>query len=127
MTLLARSLLVVTALLAAAAASAAERAYVVCDNGLRCIAAPCPSTNALDIARRTVERGVWADVGGLSRAERDAIQSDNSLYEGTRVISARREDRTMTVMGRKRVLPFLVATKVLRTSTPAERRLCSKR
>lgn len=127
MTLLARPLLVATALLAAMPAGAADRAYVICDNGLRCIAAPCPSTNALDLGRRAVERGVWVDVGGLSRAERDAIQSDNALYEGTRVISARREDRAMTVMERNRVLPFLVATKVLRASTPAERRLCNKR
>lgn len=114
-------------LASASAASARERAYVVCDNGLRCIMAPCPSTSALDVRSRRVRQGVWVDVAGLTRKERAEIERYNALYEGTLVLMAELEDRTVDVLGKPRVLPYLVASEIARKSTPRERRMCKRR
>ena len=120
-------LLSLAILASASAASALERNYVVCDNGLRCIMAPCPSTNALDVRSRRVRQGVWVDVAGLTRGERADIERHNALYDGTLVLKGEFEDRTVTVLGKPRVLPYLVASEIARKSTSRERRMCKRR
>lgn len=116
---------VATAIVVAAIALPAEAAsFVVCDNGLRCVVAPCPSTNALDVKTRKLRKGIWVDTAGMSPSDRQEIDSFNSLYEGTLVISGQFEQRNVKSVGGPKSVPFLVGDKIERKSTRREQRLC---
>ena len=118
-----------TSLVAAAALSlltvpAQAASYVVCDNGLRCIVAPCPSTNALNVTNRKLRKGIWVDIADMTRKDRLEIERYNGLYEGTLVISGKFEQRTVKAVGGPKSLPFLVGERLERKSTQREQRLC---
>lgn len=113
--------------LATLPAAAAQKSYVVCDNGLRCFVAPCPSTSALEILTGTLRKGIWADTSGLSRAERREIEESSALYHGSRVVRGRIKQRTKTFMGKPRTLPYLVISGIERRSTAREQKLCRQR
>ncbi|KQZ15963.1 hypothetical protein ASD44_11500 [Mesorhizobium sp. Root554] len=105
-------------------AEASAGLYVVCDNGLRCIMAPCPSSSALDIATGRIVKGVSADTSGLPRKDRTPELSD-ALYSGRLVLRGSITNRVQTFNGKLHTLPVLVATAVERKAKASERRHCS--
>lgn len=107
-------------------ASGAQGSYVYCDNGLRCIKAPCPSNNALDLATGTVAKGVTIDTGRLPAGD-STSDLPNDLYAGKLVLRGFIETRTVTHTRKTYRLPYLVATAIERKATPAERRRCTAR
>jgi hypothetical protein len=98
--------------------------YVVCDNGLRCLKAPCPSSTAYDLAGGQPVRGVYADIDGLSEADRRRIRETDALYFGRLVLHGRIENRERTIAGRSHMLPSLIITGIGREATSSERRQC---
>ncbi|PDQ17869.1 hypothetical protein CN311_27835 [Mesorhizobium sanjuanii] len=120
------ALLTVAACLTCAlpALAAAKSSYVYCDNGLRCVMAPCPSNSALDLATGKVVKGVSIDIDRLP--QEDKALSDR-LYAGKLVIVGSIETRTRTFNGRQHTLPWLVATGIERAARDSERGHCSSR
>jgi hypothetical protein len=100
--------------------------YVFCDNGLRCIAAPCPSNSALDLATGKIIKGVAIDVDGLPQEDK-ALDLQDKLYAGKLVIAGSIENRPQTFNGKQHWLPTLVATGIERTAKDSERKHCSSR
>jgi hypothetical protein len=109
-----------------AVADAAEGRYVFCDNGLRCVKAPCPSSNALDLDTGALVKGVSIDTTRLPEKDKGADLPDR-LFAGKLVLRGVIERRTITHTGKEYDLPYLVATAVERASTRAERARCSAR
>lgn len=88
--------------------------YVVCDNGLRCVMAPCPSYNALHLETGNVGRLTLLDLTALSPRDRDALSND--MGNGSRVL----EGTVNRSKSDKNRLPD-VALVVAGTSRPATR------
>jgi len=103
----------------------AESSYVYCDNGLRCFKAPCPSNSALDLATGTIVKGVSIDTSGLPQADKAIIDQSDVLYSGKIVVRGSIEHRTQTITGKDYSLPWLVATRIVRTAKDSERKHCS--
>lgn len=103
----------------------AESSYVYCDNGLRCFKAPCPSNSALDLATGTVIKGVSIDISGLPQADKAITDQSDVLYAGKIVVRGSIEQRTQTITGKDYSLPWLVATRIVRTAMDSERKHCS--
>lgn len=57
----------------------AESSYVYCDNGLRCVMAPCPSNSALDLATGKIIKGVSIDIDELPRGGQGARSLGQTL------------------------------------------------
>lgn len=104
--------------------AATESSYVYCDNGLRCVMAPCPSNSALDLATGKIVKGVSIDIDGLPREDKTLDLSDK-LYAGKVVIAGSIENRTQTLNRKRYTLPWLVATAIERASRDSERGHCS--
>ncbi|MEP6566112.1 MAG: hypothetical protein ABJB10_13320 [Mesorhizobium sp.] len=98
--------------------------YVPCDNGLRCVVAPCPSTSALDLATHKVVKGVWLDIDGLPQQDK-ALDLPDKLYAGKLVVTGTIENRPQTFNGKQYSLPTLVVTSIERTAKDSERKHCS--
>lgn len=105
--------------------AAAESSYVYCDNGLRCFKAPCLSNSALDLATGTIIKGVSIDPSGLPQADKAITDLSDSLYAGKVVVRGSIEHRTQTITGKDYNLPWLVATRIVRTAKDSERKHCS--
>lgn len=103
----------------------AESSYVYCDNGLRCFKAPCPSNSTLDLATGTVIKGVSIDISGLPQADKAITDQSDVLYAGKIVVRGSIEQRTQTITGKDYSLPWLVATRIVRTAMDSERKHCS--
>ncbi|ANT53683.1 hypothetical protein [Mesorhizobium amorphae] len=103
-----------------------QHSYVFCDNGLRCVVAPCPSNSALDLATGKIVKGVSIDVDGLPQQDK-ALNLSDKLYAGKLVVVGSIENRTETHHGQQYTLPWLVATGVERASKDSERGHCSAR
>jgi hypothetical protein len=116
----------VLVLVSAVSASAGEGSYVFCDNGLRCVMAPCPSSNALALATGTVTRGVSIDTERLSQKDRTDDLPDD-LYSGRLVLKGFIEERAVKHAGKAYRLPYLVATAVEREATSGETARCKAR
>lgn len=97
-----------------------------CDNGLRCIMAPCPSNSALDLASGKIIKGVSVDTEGLPQQDK-ALGLADKLYAGKLVVAGTIENRPHSLNGRQYSLPTLVATGIERAATDDERRHCSAR
>ncbi|WP_256117298.1 hypothetical protein [Shinella lacus] len=104
--------------------AAAENLYVVCDNGLRCVKAPCPSSTMRNLETGEEFRGVAPDIAGLSDADQQRIRETDALYYGRLVLSGHTENREQDIAGKRQSLPVLVITGIARESTAAERRHC---
>jgi hypothetical protein len=104
--------------------AAAESSYVYCDNGLRCVMAPCPSNSALDLATGKIIKGVSIDIDGLPQQDK-ALDLSDKLYAGKIVVVGSIEDRSQTLNGKQYTLPWLVATSIERASRESERGHCS--
>jgi len=107
-------------------AQAEEGAYVACDNGLRCVMAPCPSTTVHALAIGRQWKGVSPDIGRLSKTDQRRIRDTDALYYGRLVLRGHVERRMQRIAGRRQELPVLVVTGILREARPAERRQCPK-
>jgi hypothetical protein len=105
---------------------AGEASYVYCDNGLRCVMAPCPSNNALDLSTGAVMRGVSIDTEKLPAKNRTA-DLPNDLHAGKLVLRGFIEERTVNHTGKAYRLPYLVATAVERAATSSETARCKAR
>ena len=107
-------------LLAATSQSVAkDGAWVACDNGLRCFAAPCPSTTVSDIATGKSWKGTSPDISRLSEADQQRIRETDALYFGRLVLRGHIEKQAKGPSA-------LVVTGIERKSKPAERRHCPK-
>ncbi|ANH04740.1 hypothetical protein [Shinella sp. HZN7] len=104
--------------------AAAEERYVVCDNGLRCVTAPCPSSAIRNLDSGAETRGVSPDIDGLAEADRQRIRETDALYYGRLVLRGHVEDRDQEIAGRRQSLPVLVVTGIEREATADERRHC---
>jgi hypothetical protein len=103
----------------------AQSSYVYCDNGLRCFKAPCPSNSALDLASGEIIKGVSIDPSGLPQADKAITDLSDALYAGKIVVRGSIEHRTQTITGKDYSLPWLVATRIVRTAKDSERKHCS--
>ena len=120
-------LAVVGVILAVSEAQAEGRgSYVPCDNGLRCVAAPCPSTSALDLATGKIVKGVSIDIDGLPQEDK-ALDLLGKLYAGKVVVAGTIENRPQTFNGKQYSLPTLIATGIERAAKDSERGHCSAR
>ncbi|QND56815.1 hypothetical protein [Mesorhizobium huakuii] len=105
--------------------AAAESSYVYCDNGLRCFKAPCPSNSALDLATGAIIKGVSIDTSGLPQTDKAIVDQSDVLYSGKIVVRGSIEQRAQTITGKDYSLPWLVATRIVRTANDSERKHCS--
>ncbi|MER8634199.1 MAG: hypothetical protein E5Y02_26130 [Mesorhizobium sp.] len=105
--------------------AAGESSYVYCDNGLRCFKAPCPSNSALDLATGTIIKGVSIDASRLPQADKAITDQSDMLYSGKIIVRGSIERRTQTIAGKDYSLPWLVATRIVRTAKDSERKHCS--
>lgn len=105
--------------------AATESSYVYCDNGLRCFKAPCPSNSALDLATGKIIKGVSIDTSGLPQADKAITDQSDVLYSGKIVVRGSIEQRTQSITGKDYSLPWLVATRIVRTARDSERKHCS--
>lgn len=103
-----------------------QGSYVFCDNGLRCVAAPCPSNSALDLAAGKLIKGVSIDIDRLPQQHK-ALDFSDKLYAGKVVVVGSIENRTRTFNGKRYTLPWLVATGIERAAKDSERGHCSSR
>lgn len=113
--------------LASLPAIAAEQSYVVCDNGLRCIKAPCPSNSALEIATGKIVKGVSIHTSSLPEEDKAALDLSDKLYAGKVVVRGSIETSRTTIAGKAYDLPYLVVSAVERQAKASERRHCSAR
>jgi len=91
-----------------------QGAYVFCDNGLRCLTAPCPSNSALDLASGKIVKGVSIDTSRLSQQDK-ALDLQDKLYAGKLVVDGAIVNRQQTFNGRKYSLAPLLGTGPERT------------
>ncbi|MER8376991.1 hypothetical protein [Mesorhizobium sp. M1406] len=119
------SLVVASSLCTLPSLAATESSYVYCDNGLRCFKAPCPSNSALDLGTGTIIKGVSIDPSGLPQADKAITDLSDALYAGKIVVRGSIEHRTQTITGKEYNLPWLVATRIVRTAKDSERKHCS--
>lgn len=101
----------------AAGASDGEALFVTCDNGLRCIKAPCPARDvvALPSGKRYTRTGPKLR---LSAADGERLAAGDGLYSGTIVLGGAIEEGPPVV---------IVATRVVRPATAQEAALCRRR
>jgi hypothetical protein len=97
-----------TCISVAGAQADGQGSYVPCDNGLRCVMAPCPSASALDLTTGKVVKGVWVDTDGLPQVVTGTIQN-----------------RPHSFNGKQYSLPTLVATGIESSAKDSEREHCS--
>lgn len=119
-------LIAICCLSVAAARADAQGSYVPCDNGLRCVMAPCPSTSALDLALGKIIKGVSVDTGGLPQQDK-ALDLADMLYAGKLVVAGKIESRPHSFNGKQYSLPTLVATGIERAAKDSERKHCTAR
>ncbi len=108
-------------LLAAAAMprpAAAQVLFVTCDNGLRCIQAPCPSKDVVLVPSGRRYAKTDPDLSALPPADAARRDLANGLYSGRLVLSGTVEDGPPV---------RIMATKVLRRATAHEAALCRRR
>lgn len=103
-----------------AAPALAETQFVTCDNGLRCIKAPCPSRDTVEIGSGKRYAGVSVNVTGLSDFDKARKDLEQGLYAAALVLAG-------NVVGDPPGNGQIVITRVVRASTAAEMRLCRKR
>lgn len=122
-----RSFLLVALMFLACPANAASGSYVYCDNGLRCVKAPCPSNSALDVFTGETIKGVAIDTERLPPEDLNAPDLAEVLHSGGVVVRGSIEVRTKTITGKQYRLPYLVASSIEREAREDERRHCSAR
>lgn len=89
--------------------------FVACDNLLRCVREPCPSTDVVLLPSGERLARTTPDIGGLSRADRDRLDAADGLYNASIILEGRIGNGTV------------LAQRVVRTATDAEAALCRER
>ena len=108
------------AIVGSALPARAESQFVSCDIGLRCIKAPCPSRDTVELGSGKRFTGVAVDISGLSAFDKARKDLDQGLYAAALVLAG-------TVVGDPLANGQIVISRVVRASTAAEMRLCRKR
>jgi hypothetical protein len=116
--ILPRSLLAVAALAAATLPAGAQALFVTCDNGLRCVRAPCPSKDVVLVPSGKRFARTEPDLSGLPPADAARRDLSDGLYYGRLVLTG-----TVTEGPPVQIL----ASKVLRRATAHEAALCRRR
>ncbi len=100
--------------------------FVACDNGLRCVRAPCPSRNAYDLDARRRVRGVDFDSSPLTDEERARLNAERGLYHASLAVVGHIEERPFTLPegGEPRNRPVLVMSSVIGPAPPEAAALC---
>lgn len=107
--------------------------FVACDNGIRCVMAPCPSRSAANLDAGEVTRGVGFDLSPLTDEDKAQLRVPGALYDATTVVVGHIEERESPVMGpkidsgtppRSFKTPVLVVSAVLGPSSAAEAAQC---
>lgn len=95
----------------------AEALFVSCDNGLRCVRAPCPSRDVvlLPSGQRYARTGPQFE--GLSKADLEKLNQGDGLYDGTLVLGGTIDEGPPV---------RVVARRVVRQTTPREATLCRR-
>ncbi|MGO4676483.1 hypothetical protein AB4Z40_26610 [Bosea sp. 2YAB26] len=109
------------ALLAAAAIpppAVAQALFVACDNGLRCVQAPCPSKDVVLVPSGRRYAKTDPDLSSLPAADAARRDLTSGLYSGRLVLSGTVEDGPPV---------RITATKILRRATAHEAALCRRR
>jgi len=104
--------------------AAAEGRYVVCDNGLRCVKAPCPSSAIRNLDTGETFKSVSPDISGLSEADRQRIRDEDALYYGRLVLNGHVEPRQESVAGKEARRPTLVITGIVGRASAGDREHC---
>jgi hypothetical protein len=107
-----------------ATARGAEHEYVYCDNGLRCVRAPCPSRSVRDLTTGQTYRGIGLDLQGLAPEDRNRSDLTDALYHGTLVLGGEILSMPPAPDGRGAGTVLLVRH-IVRPSVKAERSHCS--
>lgn len=107
--------------------AAAQGSYVYCDNGLRCIKAPCPSNSALDLATGKIIKGVSIDTSELPQADRERSHLSDMLHYGSIVVRGRIESRPEALTSDEYVPKTIVVETIERETMMKERQHCSSR
>ncbi|GAU80550.1 hypothetical protein [Bosea sp. BIWAKO-01] len=108
-------------LLAAAAMprpAAAQVQFVACDNGLRCVQAPCPSRDVVLVPSGRRYAKIDPDLSSLRPADAARRDLATGLYSGRLVLAGTVEDGPPV---------RITATKVIRRATAHEAALCRRR
>lgn len=90
-----------------------ENLYVACDNGTRCVTAPCASLDAFDLTTGEFHAGVDVDAATLGDADA------SGLFDGTAVFLGRLQAEEDAGP------PTILVSRIERPATPAETRLCT--
>jgi hypothetical protein len=96
--------------------------YVYCDNGIRCVRAPCPSRSAKDLQTGETLRGINLDLSTLTDEERKRSDLQDALYHGTLVLGGQKIFRPAAD---GRTVDILLVQRIVRASTKPERSHCS--
>ncbi|KFC63840.1 hypothetical protein FG93_05348 [Bosea sp. LC85] len=96
----------------------AQVLFVVCDNGLRCVQAPCPSKDVVLVPSGRRYAKTDPDLSGLPAADAARRDLASGLYYGRLVLSGTVEDGPPV---------RITATKILRRATAHEAALCRRR
>lgn len=122
--LAASALAVLGAIPVAQAQPAEDHLFAGCDNGIRCIRAPCPTRDVVGLPSGTRHHNVEIDVSGLALDERNRPDLARGLYDGS-IVFAGSLVRGMKRVGELEMVTLKVrATAIARTATPEERSLC---
>ncbi|MDD2868184.1 DUF6748 domain-containing protein [Neomegalonema sp.] len=101
-----------------------QSSWVACHNGLLCVRAPCPSTNALNLETGEVQTIHRADLSRLSPADQAAALEENALWSGTRVVEGEILTREVSFGGRAEPEVSLVVSALGRAAAEAESAAC---
>ncbi|MGO4670281.1 hypothetical protein [Bosea sp. 2RAB26] len=98
--------------------AAAQALFVACDNGLRCVQAPCPSKDVVLVPSGRRYAKTDPDLSALPPADAARRDLANGLYSGRLVLSGTVENGPPV---------RITATKILRRATAHEAALCRRR
>ncbi len=103
--------------------------FVACDNGIRCVRAPCPSRSAANLDAGEVTRGVGFDLSPLTDEDKAQLGVPGALYDATTVVVGHIEEREAPMIGsgtppQTYKSPVLVVSAVLGPSSAAEAAQC---
>ena len=98
----------------------AESQFVSCDIGVRCIRAPCPSRDTVELGSGRRFVGTSVNIDGLSAFDKARKDLEDGLTGGALVLAG-------SVVGTPPEHGQIVIARVVRASTAGEMRLCRRR
>ena len=98
--------------LASTLAAASETLFITCDNGLRCVRAPCPSRDTVLLPSGKRLAKVAPRLGNLTIEDQRRLQENDGLYHGNIVLGGEFENGE------------IVAKRIVRDAKSEEINLC---